>query len=144
MQRKGVWADFHEFVITPQDTALVTAYRKHQGVRLSGVGGPASGVLLSGVAQEIDIATGHLLLEWDSINHVRLTETYQQRQRHGDGGDGSPRRPFNYFHNNSLAIDQDGDLLRADDLRQRRPARRGAAIPGPHPRCGHHGHARHA
>jgi hypothetical protein len=28
-----------------------------------------------------------------------------------DGGDGSELRPFNYFHINSLAIDQDGDLL---------------------------------
>jgi hypothetical protein len=107
----GVMTDFHEFVITPQDTALVTAYRTHRGLDLSGVGGPPSGVLLSGVAQEIDIATGRLLFEWDSINYVPVTETYQQPQRSGDGGDGSERRPFNYFHINSLAIDQDGDLL---------------------------------
>ncbi len=107
----GVMADFHEFVITPQGTALVTAYRKHAGADLSGVGGPSSGVLLSGVAQEIDIATGRLLFEWDSINHVRVSETYQQRQRHGDGGDGTRSRPFNYFHINSLALDMDGDLL---------------------------------
>jgi len=107
----GVMADFHEFVITPQGTALVTAYRKHAGADLSGVSGPSSGVLLSGVAQEIDIATGRLLFEWDSINHVRVSETYQQRQRHGDGGDGTASRPFNYFHINSLALDTDGDLL---------------------------------
>ena len=81
----GVMADFHEFVITPQDTALVTAYRTHHGVDLSGVGGPPAGVLLSGVAQEIDIATGRLLFEWDSINHVPVNDEMEaraQRFRH--------------------------------------------------------------
>ncbi len=107
----GVLADFHEFVITPAGTALVTAYRKHSGADLSDVGGSSSGVLLSGVAQEIDIATGRLLFEWDSLRHVPVTETYQARDEIGDGGDGTAARPFNYFHINSLALDADGDLL---------------------------------
>jgi hypothetical protein len=110
----GDLADFHEFVVTPQDTALITVYRRHSGVDLSAVGGPSHGYITSGVVQEIDIATGQLLFEWDSwdANYppVQVTETYQKRGV-GDGGDGAAGRPFNYFHINSLAIDQDGDLL---------------------------------
>ena len=110
----GELADFHEFVVTPQDTALITIYRKHWGVDLRPVGGPSRGYLVSGVVQEIDIATGQLIFEWDSWDGHRppvpIAESYQERGV-GDGGDGSEGRPYNYCHLNSLAIDQDGDLL---------------------------------
>jgi len=39
-----------------------------------------------------------------------VTESYQKRGV-GDGGDGTVDRPYNYCHLNSLAVDQDGDLL---------------------------------
>jgi Arylsulfotransferase (ASST) len=109
-------ADFHDFVITPAGTALVTLYRRHMNVDLRPVGGPTSGHLLSGVAQEIDIATGNLLFEWDSWSHtdphVHLTETYQ-KPGVPDEGNGSSAKPFNYFHINSVseAGDGSGDLL---------------------------------
>lgn len=109
-------ADFHEFVITPAGTALITIYRHHANVDLRPVGGPATGHLLSGVAQEIDIATGDLVFEWDSWSrtnpHVHLTQTYQ-KPGFGDGGDGTAANPFNYFHINSVseAGDGSGDLL---------------------------------
>jgi hypothetical protein len=110
----GDLADFHEFVVTPQDTALITIYRRHSGVDLGAVGGPSRGYVISGVIQEIDIATGRLLFEWDSWNGdhpaVHVTESYQKRGV-GDGGDGTVDRPYNYCHLNSLAVDQDGDLL---------------------------------
>ena len=70
----GLQADLHEFVITPQDTALITAYRPVT-TDLSRVGGPANGMVLSGVVQEIDIATGKVLFEWDSLDHVPVTDT---------------------------------------------------------------------
>ncbi len=118
-------ADFHDFVITPpgtngskDGTALITIYRHHTNVDLRPVGLAASGHLLSGVAQEIDIATGNLLFEWDSWSrtnpHVRLTQTYQQPGV-GDGGDGTAAKPFNYFHINSVSEAEpgqpDSDLL---------------------------------
>ena len=85
----GQLADFHEFVVTPQHTALITIYRKHAGVDLTSVGGPANGFIVSGVAQEIDIETGQLVWEWDSWAppnpHVPLSESYQQLGV-GDGG----------------------------------------------------------
>ena len=110
----GQLADFHEFYITPQNTALISIYRRYAGVDLRAVHGQANGYLVSGVVQEIDIATGKLLWEWDSWDHahpqVALTETYQQFGV-GDGGNGTRATPFNYFHINSLAIDSDGDVL---------------------------------
>ncbi|HUN32827.1 MAG TPA: arylsulfotransferase family protein [Trebonia sp.] len=100
----GLQADLHEFVITPQGTALVTAYRTAQA-DLSAVGGKPGGYVLSGVAQEIDIASGTVVFEWDSLDHVPVTATQQ-----GFSG-GTKSEPFDYFHINSIAVAPDGDLL---------------------------------
>lgn len=103
---RGLMADLHEFVVTPQGTALITAYKRWPA-DLSSVGGPSSGYMLSGVAQEIDIQTGKLLFEWDSRNHVPLNDTYQKYEK----GTGTAEKPFNYFHINSIAVDVDGNWL---------------------------------
>jgi hypothetical protein len=100
----GLEVDLHEFNLTSQGTALVTAYRKSV-TDLSAVGGPVRGYVLSGVVQEIDIATGALLFEWDSLKHVPLTES-----REAFTGTSSDH-PYDYFHINSIAVAADGDLL---------------------------------
>jgi hypothetical protein len=97
-------ADLHEFAITPQDTALVTAYRTAPA-DLSKLGGKARGMVLSGVVQEIDIATGKVLFEWDSLDHVAPAQTMTPF------AGGTSKLPFDYFHINSIAIAPDGDLL---------------------------------
>ena len=67
----GYQADHHEFLITPEDTALITIYH---GVKrdLTSVGGPADATVLDGVVQEVDIETGEVLFEWHSLDHVEL------------------------------------------------------------------------
>ena len=67
----GYDGDHHEFLITPEDTALITIYH---GVKrdLTSVGGPADATVLDGVVQEVDIETGEVLFEWHSLNHVEL------------------------------------------------------------------------
>lgn len=100
----GLQVDLHEFVISPQDTALVTAVRPVT-TDLSQVGGPKRGVALSGVAQEIDILTGRVLLEWSSLDHVPVTDTYVPF------AGGTKAAPFDYFHINSISIAPDGGLL---------------------------------
>jgi hypothetical protein len=97
----GLQADLHEFQITPQNTALITAYRTTT-LDLSSLGGSTQGQTLEGVAQEIEIASGKLLFEWRSLDHVDIAESYMQPP----GG-----APFDYFHINSIAIAPDGDLL---------------------------------
>ncbi len=100
----GLQADLHEFVISPQNTALITAYRPVT-TNLSKIGGPARGVALSGVVQEIDIPTGKVLFEWDSLDHIPVTDTYTPF------AGGTKAAPFDYLHINSIAIAPDGDLL---------------------------------
>jgi hypothetical protein len=100
----GLQADLHEMSITPQDTALITAYQPVTA-NLSRLGGPAKGVVLSGVVQEIDIASGRVLFEWSSIDHVPVTDTVVSFTG------GTSKAPFDYFHVNSVAIAPDGTLL---------------------------------
>ena len=100
----GLQADLHDFVISPQDTALVTANRPVT-TDLSQVGGPARGVALSGVVQEIDIPSGRVLFEWSSIDYVPVTDTYVPFYG------GTTAAPFDYFHVNSISVAPDGDLL---------------------------------
>ncbi len=100
----GLQVDPHEFVISPHDTALVTAYRPVT-TGLSRVGGPARGVALSGVVQEIDIPSGRVLFEWSSLDHVPVTDTYVPFYG------GTRAEPFDYFHINSISIAPDGNLL---------------------------------
>ena len=100
----GLTTDFHELNLTSHGTALITARRSHQ-VNLSKLGGPAKGYVWSGVAQEINVATGKVVFEWDSMNHVPVTETLR-----GFTGGGQVN-PFDYFHINSVAEMDDGNLL---------------------------------
>jgi hypothetical protein len=97
----GYSADLHEFQLTPQSTALITIYNDVP-MDLSSIGGSANGTVQEGVVQEIDIATGAVLLEWHSLGHVSFSESYAQVPTSGN---------FDYFHINSVTLDTDGNLL---------------------------------
>ena len=101
----GYQGDLHEFLLTPQDTALVTAYASVPS-DLSPIGGPADGHILDSIVQEIDVATGRVLFEWHSRDHVAITETHTPV-----GTGGTSAAPFDYFHVNSIAVDTDGNLI---------------------------------
>src|SRR5215204_1459141 len=99
----GYNGDHHEFLISPQDTALITIYNAvpHD---LSPVGGSKDSLAIQGIVQELDIDTGEVLFEWRSIDHVGLDETYvTPSEDHYPGID--------YFHLNSIDIEPDGNLL---------------------------------
>jgi hypothetical protein len=99
----GLAADQHEFALTPQGTALITIY--HQvPYDLSSVGGPSDGSVLDGVVQEIDVATGKVLFEWHGLDHVPLSDSHQPVPT-------DPSTPYDYFHINSVNLDNDGNLL---------------------------------
>jgi len=99
----GRRGDLHEFLITPEDTALITAY---EAVRmdLSAVGGPVDGGVWDGIVQEVDIETGKVLFEWHSLEHVRLDESYVEPPD-------DPAYLYDYFHINSIDVDNDNNLL---------------------------------
>src|SRR5215210_8398174 len=99
----GYQGDLHEFLITPQGTALLTTYNPVPA-DLSAVGGPKYGAVWDGIAQEVDIETGEVLFEWHSLEHVGIEESYIEPPS-------DPNYPYDYFHINSIDVDHDGNLL---------------------------------
>jgi len=95
----GLRGDLHEFVITPRDTALLTSYVVRQA-DLSSVGGSRTGTIQDAIFQELDLASGRVLMEWHSLDHIPLSESYSPVSADWD-----------YFHINSVALDDDGGLL---------------------------------
>ncbi len=84
----GLQGDLHEFVITPQDTALFTSYQQ----------GSSGGVSLEdGIAFEVDIASGDVVFAWRSLDpgHVAVSETYLPPPKSG---------AWDYFHINSISL----------------------------------------
>jgi len=111
----GLSADLHEFMLTPWGTALITAeYPVY--VDASAVGGVTHEVVLDSVAQEIDVATGLVEFQWDSLDHVPLPASYtpppNRPTKKGKpaipNGTGDP---YDYLHINSVGLDWDGNLV---------------------------------
>jgi Arylsulfotransferase (ASST) len=95
--RRG--GDLHEFVLTPDGTALVTAWAKVTRNVLA-LGGSRRHTVVDGIAQEIEIPAARVLFEWRSLDHVPLAETH------------APAAPnFDYFHINSIDLAPDGDWI---------------------------------
>ncbi|MGH8942299.1 MAG: arylsulfotransferase family protein, partial [Acidimicrobiia bacterium] len=95
----GMKGDHHEFLISPQDTALILIYNP---VRrdLSSIGGVKNDTVWQCIVQELDIESGEVIFEWHSLEHVELSE---------------PRtRPYDHLHTNSIDIlDKDHLLISA-------------------------------
>jgi hypothetical protein len=104
----GLSADLHDFEITPSDTALITAYYPVYW-DASAVHGLKHEILFDSVIQEIDIPTGLVLFQWDSLDHVPLSASYQPLPL--EGRKVGFRNPYDYFHLNSVQLDGDGNLL---------------------------------
>jgi hypothetical protein len=104
----GLSADLHEFQITPTGTALITAYFPVYW-DASSVHGLKKEIVFDSVVQEIDIPTGLVLFQWDSLDHVPVADSHEPLPAHG--GKQATRSPFDYFHVNSVALDDDGNLL---------------------------------
>jgi hypothetical protein len=103
----GLDGDIHEFLITPQRTALISIYRRVPW-DLSALGGPRESSVWEGVIQEIDIASGRVLFEWHSAPEVAPAESYTEPPPPTDGPKDSP---YDYFHINSIAVEPNGNLL---------------------------------
>ncbi len=99
----GLMADLHDFVLTSAGTALMTAYETTT-TDLSAVGGSRSGRTFVGHLLEIDLQTGKVLLDWNSLQHVGVRESYAPMP--GNRGDA-----YDYFHINSVSEMDDGNLL---------------------------------
>ena len=99
----GLQGDLHEFLITPEDTALLVAYAPRRW-DLSPIGGPVDGMVWEGIVQEVDIETGEVIFEWHSLEHVGIEESYIELPE-------DPDYLYDYFHINSIDVEPDGNLL---------------------------------
>ena len=99
----GLDADLHDFAITPQGTAWITAYAPVHW-DLSAEGGRRDGLIDDCVVQEVDIATGLVMFEWHALGHVAVSDSY----KHAPGADGVL---LDFFHLNSIDPLPDGELL---------------------------------
>ncbi len=100
-QGSGVFTDLHDFVITPQSTALVLGYRfVTRDLRKYGFSQRAK--VIDCLVQEIDLKTGKVLLNWSSVDHVPLSDSVVKP---------TPHQAWDYFHVNSVGVDVDGQLI---------------------------------
>jgi hypothetical protein len=102
----GLWADLHEFSITPQNTALITAYYPVYRT-VATAHGRARRLEIDSVVQELDIRSCQLyrtclvLFQWDSLDHVPVRDSEYP----------GPSSRADYFHVNSVQEDAGGDLI---------------------------------
>lgn len=59
--------------------------------------------MLDSYFQEVDIASGQVLFQWQASQHVALNESYQAPP--------SGSQPYDFFHINSIEPDSDGNLI---------------------------------
>jgi Arylsulfotransferase (ASST) len=100
----GLQADLHELQLTPQGTALISAYDPIS-CDLAAAGGSADGAVTDSALQEIDVRTGLVMMQWTSLDHVALGESYERAR------DSTPASPFDFFHLNSIGATPGATLL---------------------------------
>ncbi|HEY3866431.1 MAG TPA: arylsulfotransferase family protein [Solirubrobacteraceae bacterium] len=99
----GLQADLHEFNVTAQGTALISAYEPIHW-NLSSVKSSSDGLLNDCVVQEIDVRTGLVMFEWHALGHVDVGDSYAPIPHLSS-------TVYDYFHLNSIQPQANGDLL---------------------------------
>jgi Arylsulfotransferase (ASST) len=92
--------DLHALAVTPQGTALFTCYPDTVPMDLSSIGGPRDSQVRESIIQEVDIASGRMVFEWRSLQHIPVSAS---REPMGE--------PYDYLHVNSVQQLPDGNLL---------------------------------
>ncbi len=87
--------DLHEFRLTPRGSALMVSYRRAK---------VAGHTVLDGIFEDVDVATGRVLLRWSAAHHVSPFDSYVPPFKNRS-------RPWDYFHINSVDVDGNGDYL---------------------------------
>jgi Arylsulfotransferase (ASST) len=92
--------DMHELQVTPEGTALFMCTPQSVPMDLTELGGPRDGQVLEAIIQEVEISSGKLLMEWHSLDHIGVSESYLPF-----------KEPYDYLHANSIDVTRDGNLL---------------------------------
>jgi hypothetical protein len=96
----GRSADLHELQLTAHGTAL---FLSDGGIVPAGSAATA-GQVMDCAIQEVDLATGRLLFEWHSADHIDPAESYVAAPTQAGS-------VYDYVHANSVEVDTDGHLI---------------------------------
>jgi hypothetical protein len=99
----GYAFDAHEFWITPQGTAWITATQT-SAANLTSIGGAADQTVTNGIAQEIDIKTGKVLFTWNSADHASYADSHAPLPA-------SASQAWDWFHINAVSPGPNGTIL---------------------------------
>lgn len=99
------YCDFHESLITPDNTMLVTVYNQTTA-DLSSVGGPKTAVVIDSLVVEVDIQTNKPIFIWSPLEHVPVRDSHRPIRRTG-----TLSEPYDWFHANSVQLWGDGLLI---------------------------------
>ncbi|KUL82887.1 hypothetical protein ZTR_09008 [Talaromyces verruculosus] len=102
----GQAADFHDFLITKDSTAVYTVYSVVEA-DLSSLGGPEKGYIIDCGFQEIDVESQSLRFEWWASDHFTIDEAYHSLQGSGT----KEEMAWDWFHINSVDKHPSGNFL---------------------------------
>lgn len=106
MAQKDFTSDIHEFLLTPNNTALFLS-TKTVPMDLTPYGGPQDGYVQDFAIQEIDLHTNELLFFWDALQHIPLTDSYEPASNAV-----LSNNIWDAFHLNSIGLTDDvNDIL---------------------------------
>jgi hypothetical protein len=104
--QKGYTSDIHEFLLTPQHSALLLS-TKAVPMDLTPYGGPQNGYVQDFAIQEIDLRTNELLFFWSALQHIPLTDSYEAASSATSSGN-----IWDAYHLNSIGLtDNVNDIL---------------------------------
>ncbi|WP_422933102.1 arylsulfotransferase family protein [Sinomonas sp. P47F7] len=106
----GLRADLHEFRLTANGTALLTAYPTVQ-YDLSPLGGSAKGYMYDCHVQEVDVATGRVLFDWKASDVIPLVESYVKPSDDSTADGSTAEKAFDPYHVNAVDLRDDGYLV---------------------------------
>jgi hypothetical protein len=104
--QKGFISDIHEFLLTPNNTALFLS-TKAVPMDLTPYGGPKNGYVQNFAIQEIDLHTDKLIFFWSALDHIPLTDSYEPASNAT-----SSNNVWDAYHLNSIGLtDSVDDIL---------------------------------
>lgn len=103
--QKGYTADIHEFLITPNNTALFLSTLAVP-MDLTPYGGPKDGYVEDFAIQEVDLRTNELLFFWDALSHIPLAESYEPASDVSSTGN-----IWDPYHLNSIGLTDNPDNI---------------------------------
>lgn len=99
--KKGYTSDIHEFLLTPDNTALFLS-TKAVPMDLTPYGGPQNGFVQDFAIQEIDLETNKLLFFWNALDHIPLADSFEPASSAT-----SSSNIWDAYHLNSIGLTND-------------------------------------